>query len=225
LDVWMVKSADGGNTWSAPRRVNDDAPGRQQFFTWMTVDQATGFLWFVFYDRRNFTDTRTDVYMAVSKDGGETFGNFKVSESPFIPNSNMFFGDYTCISAFNNVVRPIWTRLDTYKFSVWTAILDPYFEGAKENNNVPFAVEQVYPNPFSESTVFSFKLRIPTTLSLYVYDILGNKVSTLMENSLLQPGKYIRNFEPGKYNLPSGVYYFSLTGNGINKQRKIVFQR
>jgi hypothetical protein len=224
VDVWMVKSTDGGNTWSTPRRVNDDGPGKQQFFTWMTIDQVTGYLWFVFYDRRAYDDTRTDVYIAVSKDGGDTFENFKVSESPFIPNSNVFFGDYTGIAAHNNIVRPIWTRLDDYSLSAWTAILDPYFTGVPDVENIPFATEQAFPNPFSESTVFSFKLRVPTTINLCVYDIYGNKVATLIENSIIQPGKYIQKFEPRKLNLPAGVYYFSLTGNGINKQSKIVYQ-
>jgi hypothetical protein len=225
VDVWMVKSTDGGNTWSSLYRVNNDGSEKQQFLTWMTIDQVTGYLWFVFYDRRNYSDTRTDVYMAVSKDGGETFENIKVSESPFIPNSNVFFGDYTCISAHNNVVRPIWTRLNNGSLSVWTAILDPYFTGTKEIEKIPFAVEQVYPNPFNESTFFSFKLHAPTLLNLSVYDIFGHKVSTLIESSVMQPGKYVRQFEPEKYNLPSGVYYFSLSGNGINKQRKIIYQK
>jgi hypothetical protein len=225
VDVWMVKSTDGGNTWSTPKRVNDDGPGKQQFLTWMTVDQVTGYIWFVFYDRRNYSDTRTDVYMAVSKDGGETFENFKVSESPFIPNSNVFFGDYTGISAHNNIVRPIWTRLDDFSLSAWTAILDPYFTGIKETENIPFAIEQAYPNPFSESTVFSFKLRVPAQISLSVYDIFGNKVSTLINNQMVEAGKYIERFDPGKSSLASGVYYFSLTGNGINVQRKIVYQK
>jgi len=225
VDVWMVKSSDGGNTWSAPRRVNNDAPGKQQFFTWMTVDQVTGYLWFVFYDRRNYEDTRTDVYLAVSKDGGSTFENFKISESPFIPSSNIFFGDYTGISAHNNIVRPIWTRLNDFSLSAWTAIIDPYFEGIRESENIPWAVEKAYPNPFNESTVFSFKLRTPEWISLCVYDIYGHKISTLIENSLVQPGKYIRKFEPGKYKLPAGVYYFSFTRNGINRQRKIIYQK
>jgi hypothetical protein len=225
VDVWLVKSTDGGNTWSAPRRVNNDNPGKQQFFTWMTVDQVTGYLWFVFYDRRSYSDTRTDVYLAVSKDGGNTFENFKVSETPFIPNPGVFFGDYTGISAHNNMVRPIWTRLDNNSLSAWTAIIDPYFTGLPAEGYVPFAIEQAFPNPFSESTVFSFKLIAPARISLCVYDMFGHKVSALIENSLVQPGKYIHTFEPAKYNLPSGVYYFSLSGNGINKQRKIIYQR
>lgn len=124
-DVWLCRSSDGGNTWSAPIRVNDDPPGKQQFFTWMTVDQTTGYLWFVWYDRRNYPDDNTDVYMAASTDGGETFINFKVSEEPFIPGSGIFFGDYNNINAHNNVIRPIWTRLHQNQLSVWTAIVQP----------------------------------------------------------------------------------------------------
>lgn len=124
-DIWLTKSTDGGLTWSTRKRVNDDPPGRQQFFTWMTVDQSDGTIYVVFYDRRNYLDTRTDVYLACSKDGGETFVNTRISESPFTPLSTTFFGDYTGISAHNGVVRPIWTRLDGNALSIWTALIDP----------------------------------------------------------------------------------------------------
>ncbi|MCP4214610.1 MAG: exo-alpha-sialidase [bacterium] len=30
-DVWLAISTDNGSTWSSPRRVNDDPPGRHQF--------------------------------------------------------------------------------------------------------------------------------------------------------------------------------------------------
>mgnify|MGYP002151765079 CR=1 FL=1 len=92
--------------------------------TWMTVDQATGWLWFVFYDRRSYTDNRTDLYMALSKDGGASFQNFKVSETAFTPNTNQFFGDYTNVTAYNNIVRPIWTRMDGVSTTVLTALID-----------------------------------------------------------------------------------------------------
>lgn len=222
-DIWLSKSTDGGNTWSAPKRVNDDPPGKQQFFTWMCVDQTTGYLWFVFYDRRNYSDVQTDVYMAVSRDGGETFSNFKVSETPFTPFSSVFFGDYTCVSAVNNVVRPAWTRLDNSDLSVWTAIIDPLMTSLPEQQSIPFSIEQNYPNPFTESTVFSFRVRVSAAFTLEVYDVMGKKVATLFENQFHQAGKYIEHFNPAVYHLPSGVYYFSLQGNGIIRQRKIVY--
>ena len=122
-DIWLSKSLDGGNTWSAPLRINNDPKGKHQFFSWLTIDQTSGFLYVVYYDRRAYDDLRTDVYLAVSKDGGETFKNVKISESPFRPNSSVFFGDYNHISAHKGIIRPIWTRLDGGDLSIWTALV------------------------------------------------------------------------------------------------------
>ena len=124
-DIWLVKSTDGGATWSPRKRVNDDPPGSQQFFCWMTIDQGDGAIYIGFYDRRNYGDIRTDFYLAVSRDGGDSFVNTRISQSPFTPNQNTFFGDYTNISAHNGVVRPIWTRLDNSTPSLWTAMVNP----------------------------------------------------------------------------------------------------
>lgn len=222
-DVWLCKSTDGGNTWSDAIRVNDDPPGRQQFFTWMDVDQVTGYLWFVFYDRRNYDDNNTDVYMAVSRDGGETFINFKVSESPFFPFSSTFFGDYTNVSAYNDVVRPIWARLEGSDLSIWTAIIDAPSVGIVEETPSLLSLEQNYPNPFRESTVISFKLRRPGQVNLKVYDAFGRQVAVIHDNEYVTAGKHTRVFEPEDYSLSSGMYYFSLeSGNSILKKKMIL---
>ena len=129
-DVWFKRSSDGGNTWSSLKRVNDDPPGKQQFFTWMCVDQVTGYIYIVFYDRRNYTDDNTDVYLAVSRDAGNTFENIRISDNPFLPNSGVFFGDYTNISAYNNIVRPIWTDLSGNSKTIKTVLIDSLYTSA-----------------------------------------------------------------------------------------------
>lgn len=123
-EIWLSKSIDGGNTWTTAKKVNQDNSGKHQFFTWMDIDQSTGYLYFVYYDRRNYTDNQTDVYLAYSLDGGETFKEEKISESPFIPSPGIFFGDYTNISVQKGVIRPIWTRLHTGQLSIYTSIID-----------------------------------------------------------------------------------------------------
>ena len=228
-DVWIARSTDGGDTWSDPIRVNDDGPGKQQFFTWMSVDQVTGYLWFVWYDRRDYDDNNTDVYMAVSTDGGETFINFKVSEEPFMPSSGVFFGDYNCVSSHDNVVRPIWTRLHNGQLSVYTAIVDPdavISVDVQEADVIPYAeMGPNYPNPFNETTVISFKLKQPGTVSLKVYDLFGKEIAVLIDNERRDFGKYIEYFDASRHNLSSGVYYFNLTGDGLNLQRKMMVVR
>lgn len=122
-DSWIMKSTDGGETWSERTRVNQDDSGNHQFFTWMTVDQSSGILYFVYYDRRNYSDNQTDVYISVSKDGGKTFIDHRVSKSPFTPDKDMFFGDYLNIAAVNGEIRPVWPRVDNGKISLWVALI------------------------------------------------------------------------------------------------------
>jgi hypothetical protein len=220
-DIWFSKSTDGGDTWCAPKRVNDDPAGKQQFFTWMCVDQITGYIWFVFYDRRNYTDNKTDVYMAVSRDGGETFINFKISNTPFIPNDAIFFGDYTNVAAYNNIIRPIWARLSGGGLSVWTAVIDTTFLGVDNYEEFSdFSLEQNAPNPFTDNTYISFKLHRSCDVSLKVMDIMGREIATIIDNEHLTPGRYTKQFNAT--DIQSGVYYFSLISNEKILTKKMI---
>lgn len=122
-DIFLKKSTDGGNTWGNLIKVNNDNTERHQFFSWMTVDQTTGIIYIIFYDRRNTTGSATDIFLAKSTDGGDTFENFKISETSFTPSQSIFFGDYTNIAAYNRKVYPIWMRMDNSNLSVWTTII------------------------------------------------------------------------------------------------------
>lgn len=213
-DVWLVKSKDGGISWSAPIKVNNDNTNRHQFFTWMAIDQTNGNLYFVFYDRRNYTGLQTDVYMAISNDGGNTFLNKRISETPFIPNAGIFFGDYTNIVAHNNIVRPIWTRLHNGELSVWTHIA-PLKEllvattDTPPNNEENMAVEN-YPNPAKDITYISYKLRKKSIVSLLLYNQQGQIIATILDNEAKEYGKYIERIDLTKYNIPTGSYFLRL---------------
>jgi hypothetical protein len=219
-DVWLVKSTDGGETWTVPVRVNNDPPGKQQFLTWLAVDQSNGHLYFVFYDRRNYNNNQTDVFLAVSPDGGQTFNNFVISESPFNPYSGVFFGDYNNISVVNNMVRPIWTRNESGDLSIYTAIIDMSV-GIPEKDMTPNSIEQNYPNPFRESTVFSFKITQAGNVKLSVIDQLGKEIIQL-KNEYMVRGKYTFSFDTSNYHLSPGVYYFNLLSDNKSFKRKMV---
>ena len=224
-DVWLSKSTDGGNTWSQAKRVNDDDPGRQQFFTWMTIDQSNGDIYFVFYDRRNYTDRNTDVYMARSTDGGETFENMKISDDPFLPYSSVFFGDYTNITAHNGQVRPIWGRLQGGKMSMWTAIVDITSGVTAMNEAVPFSLEQNYPNPFRQTTYFSFKIKEPAEVTLAVYDVYGRLITVMIDDQYRGIGKYVERFDAYQHQLPAGVYWYILmSGDKIQKRKMLLIE-
>lgn len=223
-DVWLVKSTDGGNSWSERIRVNNDGPGKQQFFSWMTVDPANGKIWIVYYDRRNYNDNQTDVFLALSEDGGNSFTNFKISEAPFIPVESVFFGDYTNISAINDVVRPIWTRLHQNQLSIYTAIIDIQSVVSDEIKiPAPFATVESWPNPFSASTAFSFKLTELTKVNISLLDVTGRTLWVFINNQYLEAGKYTINLEAENHNLKQGVYFLKIwTTNGL-QTKKLVY--
>ncbi len=229
-DVWLAKSTDKGNTWSSPIKVNNDTTKSQQFLTWMTIDQTNGYLYFVFYDRREreHNSLLTDVYMALSKDGGKTFTNFKISESPFLPRNDVFFGDYNNITAYNNVVRPIWTRLnysDTENgLSIWTALVNTEIIGHEDDNNFLIAEEITYPNPTNNLSFYSFKIRQKTTVSLYLYDSYGRVVKKIIDNKNLGIGKYIEKIDIKTENLTSGLYMYVLTYDNNSKVKKLIVE-
>lgn len=122
-DIFIVKSTDGGDHWSSPKRINQDKTKTHQFLTWMSVDPKTGFIYVLYYDKSKYTNALTDVVLAISTNGGESFTNTIISEKPFETNENIFFGDYSNINAFNGIVRPVWTQQDKGTLSIWTALI------------------------------------------------------------------------------------------------------
>jgi hypothetical protein len=108
-DVFVMSSKNGGEAWTAPVRVNDDAMknGKAQFFTWMAIDPVDGSVNIVFYDRRDGKGTQTGLTLARSVDGGRTFVNHKIDIPLFNVNERVFFGDYSSVSAIGGRVAPV----------------------------------------------------------------------------------------------------------------------
>lgn len=224
-DIWLIKSTDGGDTWTQPKRVNDDPPGNQQFFSWMTVDQTTGYIYIVFYDRRNYNDNRTDVYLAYSTDGGDNFTNIKISDNPFNPNPGIFFGDYTNITAYNGKVIPIWTRLDDTQLSIVCSVINNITSMSKpiyNRENLQHIITLISPNLIDSN--FDIELNIPESglYNLSIFNNLGIKVATLLNYNFLFKGIHNLNFNLEKYNLNKGVYYIIINGNSNNDVSKII---
>jgi Secretion system C-terminal sorting domain len=225
-DIFLSKSTDQGTTWTAPLRVNNDAPGKHQFLSWMTIDQTTGYIYIVFYDRRNYNDNQTDVYLAYSTNGGTSFTNTKISTTPFIPVDSVFFGDYTNITAHNGVIRPIWARMDSGVTSVYTAIINQTSLANKEydldDNNESEITN--YPNPASASEVsfFSFKLYKESPITIKIYDLSGKEIMTFIDNKTYGFGKHIEKMKSSL--LPSGEYIYTIKSDYYLKSKKMIIK-
>lgn len=219
-DVWLAKSTDGGSTWSETRRVNTDLTETHQFLTWMTIDQNTGYLYVIYYDRSPYTNNYTDVVLAVSKDGGNSFQSETISESPFLPTPSIFFGDYNNISAHDGKIRPIWTRLHENKLSIWTALIDSNSTGNNLKNDL-FIENHLYPNPATQFAFFSFKLKKPTPVTLELISTNGCLVKRIVDETRMA-GKYVEQIDIKQMGLSPGIYYYVLTTKKSRTIKKLV---
>ncbi len=97
MQVQVVRSTDGGNTWSKPVPV---APGitHDQFLPWISVS-PTGLVGASWLDRRNDPNNiNYQAYAGISSDGGLTFRNVHSTTAFSDPNKdtqNEDIGDYT----------------------------------------------------------------------------------------------------------------------------------
>ena len=94
------------------------------------------------------------------------------------------------------------------------------------NEVVPgtFALHQNYPNPFNPVTSIGFELPERTDISLVVYDLLGKKVKTLV-NQNLGIGSYQIKWnglsDRGEM-LPSGMYFYELNSSDFRSVKKLI---
>ncbi|MFQ5500460.1 MAG: S8 family serine peptidase, partial [Candidatus Zixiibacteriota bacterium] len=78
---------------------------------------------------------------------------------------------------------------------------------------------QNYPNPFNPATVISFSVPVRARVQLEVFNILGQRVISLIDREL-KAGKHQASFDGGKF--ASGVYFYRLTVGEEVRTRKML---
>ncbi|MFL6594443.1 MAG: carboxypeptidase regulatory-like domain-containing protein, partial [Chthoniobacterales bacterium] len=132
LNVYTVRSTDGGTNWSTRVKVNDDNWGASQFFPWLAVDQSDGSVNVSWVDSRiDPINRKTQAVYARSVNGGASYeanllvhdngaqwrNNVNYSDENAVDNPTFNgnqYGDYTGIVASNRQVHPLWTDSRSY---------------------------------------------------------------------------------------------------------------
>jgi hypothetical protein len=130
-DIVLHRSTDGGTTWLAGIRVNQDEMnnGKVQFFPAINVDVYGG-INITYYDNRNYPSVgdSCETFLSRSIDGGNTWTDITVSDHRWKPapepNFAPYMGDYIGIASGNNKVWPFWFDNKSSSMQAWTASID-----------------------------------------------------------------------------------------------------
>jgi hypothetical protein len=79
---------------------------------------------------------------------------------------------------------------------------------------VEYVLHQNYPNPFNPTTTIQFELPDVSEVTLKIYNMLGQEISTLLDRELMDDGVQEVDFDAN--GLPSGVYFYRLTTKPYN---------
>ena len=80
------------------------------------------------------------------------------------------------------------------------------------------------PNPFHSKTSIKFSVPSRTHVSIEVYNILGQKVRTLV-NEDLDANSYVRDWDGRSDNgqqVSSGIYFYKMVADNFSKTQKTV---
>jgi hypothetical protein len=90
-----------------------------------------------------------------------------------------------------------------------------------------FALDQNYPNPFNPSTTIRYQLPQDQKVTLEVYNVLGQRVTTLV-NEAQAAGTYLLQWDATNdqgYRVSSGVYFYRLQAGSFVESRKMLLIR
>lgn len=191
----VFKSTDGGMTWEEKNNGLDSTKWDISSLLISSKEPSTVFL-------GTYTVKGTN----------DTVGVFRTTNSAtsWVPfDDGLHSGIYTL--AFDNLQN----RLYGGAVGIYTYDLAANTPSKPET----FSLQQNYPNPFNSATIISYTLSEGAFIKIELYDMLGRKVRTLVED-FKTPGTYTVKLEGG--DLSSGVYFYRLMAGPKAIVRKAV---
>jgi hypothetical protein len=231
MDIYLSTSEDGGDLWTTPIVVNDDADDEiHQFYSSIAVNQE-GVVFISWYDQRDKNGTEdTNYFMGYSTDGGVVFEQKNVttlaSDFSQISESNVGIGpgEYNQIITVGNYTIPFWGdgRTNDGQIMVYAAFLNVFEEEEIISITTQFSLEGPRVNPVKNTAVFELILKEPSDVNVLLYDILGREIKSISEQGF-NAGRHTIKMEVDE--LPVGEYFVTVHTDFGFKTKKIIVVR
>ena len=227
-DIVLHHSTNGGLSWSAGIRVNQDPVnnGKFQYFPAIHVDDSGG-VNVLYYDDRNTTVDSAGVYLSRSSNGGTSWTDYEISDHNFLPQpigglGQGYQGDNIGLVSVGDTLWPVWMDNSTGIYQIWTCPIEISSLGTDvkpEPRPLSFELRQNYPNPFNPQTIVEFTLERSADVVLEIFDPLGQRVAQPVKAPLAR-GTHRLEIDAGEW--ANGVYLYRLRAGGETATKKMV---
>ncbi|NDC42165.1 MAG: T9SS C-terminal target domain-containing protein [Chitinophagia bacterium] len=225
IDIYCLQSANGGSSWTAPVRVNDDSVGngKMQDMAWCNYDQQ-GNLVVAWRDRRRAPGTgyaqAAEVWAAIKwRDSASFSRNFVVSDTLAQYDSIYLYGsgnDFLNVALAQDTLCAVWGDVRTGVLNIWFSRVNARTGSTltvQQLVSEPLPQAKLYPNPASRLlTVEGDGLQ-----QLFLFDMAGHRVLNQPINS---PITHLQ-----LPSLPSGSYQATIRTRTGDITQTLLLQR
>lgn len=215
---WVIENADhcARLSWTGPRvgAAVVTIPGETPAASLATDDIETTSSLFWIDNRLRFTvcanktTSQSSVATSVGAHTGDAAGTVSIAIGPVL--------------IVEDGMRVVYTE------KVTVELARP--ESENSDNAVPLRTGLLasYPNPFNPAVTIPYELAAPARATLSIYDALGRRVATLIENDRLPagPGSVVwRGLDTGGRAVASGAYFAVLRSGAVRDVRTMILLR
>ena len=214
-DVVFTKSTDGGLTWSTPLRLHDDLPGNWQWFGSMSV-APNGRIDVTWLDTRDHPGTYLSrLYYSYSEDGGNTWTPGEALSDAFDPHlgfpQQTKIGDYYHQLSDDTGAHLAWSATFNGEEDIFYSYIQPELINTAAHQPASSIALTCAPNPFNQTTAFSFFLPEHARIKLEIFDGRGLLTARLADSDL-DSGEHKIAWQT---DVPAGLYSYRLSMDGI----------
>jgi len=224
-DIYMTETFNGGTSWSALMRINDDAlnNGKMQDLVWGDFD-SNGDLAITWRDRRNGSGPgyarASEIYGAFRASGSSTFSpNFKIS-STLETYGNILAesgNDVMSMALRNDTLHTVWGSTRDGSLDIWYSRTKASTGGTTDIKllNSESLIIKSFPNPFTDDLIVSVNNNTKIDV-IEIYSSTGKLI-------LSQKSDAIEIKLSLKY-LADGIYQIKIQQGSLISYKKIIKQ-
>jgi|GEM_PF-1271815 len=184
-------------------------PVPMRFTVWNVTENRKSEVIYLDWDNNGIIGRLDEIFILENDDEGEPYLTWHISFSGAEGASSPVAGDVFRL----RILKPF-TGEDVLEFT-------PIITSVNDDDHLPqvFRLYQNYPNPFNPSTVIRYQIPEVSHVKLTIYNLLGQKVVTLVDEELI-PGVYEVIWDAN--GTASGMYLYRLTVGDYKQMKKLI---